>query len=321
MFDLDQLALWSERLLPPEAMPFVVGGMVGVATLLFALITMRGLQVRGVVGRRVAAARADGLQSGPASAAQRARDSVLERTSRIAMPADQEQLGQIRKALIVAGYFSPTAPAIYFSIRIIAALGLPVLFVAIASLIPGIPLTVSMIAASAMAALGLVVPPIYLDWRKKRMQELYRHAFPDFMDLMVVCVEAGQSLQGSIERVSREMARSVPALGTNLHIVSLELRAGRDLHAALVGLSNRLGIDEVKSLTLLLKQSVELGTSLAGTLRVYSDEMRDKRLMRAEAKANALPVKMVVPLGLFMFPVILVVIMLPLILRLKSVMV
>ena len=87
---------------------------------------------------------------------------------------------------------------------------------------------------------------------------------------------------------------------------------------ALDGLSERLGIEEVKSLKVMLKQSEELGASIAATLRVYSDEMRDKRLMRAEAKAHALPVKLTLPLGVFIFPVILLVIMVPLIVRIKN---
>ena len=317
---MDDLAAALSHFLPNDVMPSLIGIMVASAVLFVTLVAIRGMQARVVVGRRLARG-ADGnpTATGAGGAAQRATVSVLQQASRIAMPTDQDQLSGIRKALFAAGYFSTTAPSIYYSLRVVSALGLPILCVICAGLFPQIPTIGWMIAASALSALGLVVPPIFLDWRTSQMKERYRSVFPDFMDLMVICVEAGQSLQGAIERVSREISASSPELGTNLNIVSLELRAGRDLQEALKGLSGRLGIDEVKSLTLLLKQSEELGTSLAGSLRVYSDEMRDKRLMRAEAKANALPVKMVVPLGVFMFPVILIVIMLPLVLRLTKV--
>ena len=150
------------------------------------------------------------------------------------------------------------------------------------------------------------------------MRTVYRNAFPDFIDLLVVCIEAGQSLQGALDRVSREVATYSPALSANLRIASLEVRAGIRLSDAISNLYTRVGIEEVKSLGLLLKQSEDLGTSIATSLRVFSDEMRDKRLMRAETKAHALPVKMTLPLGFFIFPVILMVIMLPVIIRIKN---
>ena len=121
------------------------------------------------------------------------------------------------------------------------------------------------------------------------------------------------------DRVSRELAITHPYLGANLHLVTLELRAGQALTTAMHNLADRVGVEEVNSLASLLRQSEELGTSLADALRVYSLEMRDKRLSRAEEKAHALPVKLMLPLGLFIFPVMLLCIMLPLILRFKGV--
>jgi tight adherence protein C len=166
--------------------------------------------------------------------------------------------------------------------------------------------------------LGLILPPIYVDYRRGVMQQQYRHAFPDFMDLLVVCVESGQSLQSAIDRVGHEMLQVCPELGANLHMMGLELRAGSTLPAALKGLSERIGLEEVQSLAVLLKQSEELGSGIALALRTYSDEMREKRLSRAETRANALPVKMTIPLGLCVFPVILLVIMVPALIRLKN---
>ena len=139
------------------------------------------------------------------------------------------------------------------------------------------------------------------------------------MDLLVVCVESGLALQPAIDRISREIAATTPQLAANLHLLSLEMRAGSSLGDALDGLTQRLGIEEAFSLASLLKQSEELGTSLSAALRVYSDEMRDKRLMRAEAMAHALPVKITLPVGFCIFPVILVILFLPLIIRIKQV--
>jgi len=150
------------------------------------------------------------------------------------------------------------------------------------------------------------------------MRQQYRTAFPDFMDLLVVCVEAGLALQPALERIKRELASASPQFSANLHFVGLELRAGSSLSAALESLAKRLDFEEAYSLASLLKQSEELGTSLSAALRVYGEEMRDKRYMRAEALAHALPVKIVLPVGFCIFPVILVVLFLPLIIRIKA---
>jgi tight adherence protein C len=119
-----------------------------------------------------------------------------------------------------------------------------------------------------------------------------------------------------MERISRDLARDYPSLARNLGFMSLELRAGKSTREALENLAMRLGIPEAKSFATLIQQSEELGSSLVQSLRVYSDEMRQKRLARAEEKAHALPVKLVVPLALFIFPVILGVTLMPVALKL-----
>jgi tight adherence protein C len=124
----------------------------------------------------------------------------------------------------------------------------------------------------------------------------------------------------AIERVSRELAPTYPFFGMCLQLASLELRAGRQLTEAFDNLSQRVGIEEAHNLGSLLKQSEELGTSLSEALRVYSDEMRDKRMARAEEKAHALPAKLSVPLMVFIFPMILVVILLPAFVRISTMM-
>ena len=139
------------------------------------------------------------------------------------------------------------------------------------------------------------------------------------LDLMVVCVDAGLSLEAALDRISGEIARQNRYLGTNLLIAGAEQRAGRSMVDALGSLADRMGLDEAHSLVAIMRQSIELGTDVGEALRVFSDEMRDRRLMRAEERANALPVKMVGPLGLFIFPVILGLILLPVILRLLMV--
>jgi len=138
--------------------------------------------------------------------------------------------------------------------------------------------------------------------------------------MLVVCVDAGLSLDAAFNRIRPEVSKQSPALGMNLTLMGAETRAGRSMPDALGTLADRLNIDEARSFVILLRQSLELGTDVGEALRVFSDEMRGKRLLRAEETANQLPVKMVLPLGAFIFPVILMVVLAPVLIRLTAVM-
>ncbi len=243
---------------------------------------------------------------------------LLQRAARFSSDNDKS-FSKTRYELIKAGYFGARAVSIFYAARIGLGLALPTAFLfAKLFLHLQVPSLVSLLSVIGLTLLGLILPGFYVGYRQSAMRQEYRHGFPDFMDLLIVCVEAGLGLDAAIERVSRELIDSHPHLAANIHLVSLELRAGKPLSEAMSGLSDRTGIDEVQSLGALLKQSEELGTSLATALRVYSDEMRDKRFSRAEEKANALPVKMMVPLGLFIFPVLMIVILLPVVVRMQA---
>jgi tight adherence protein C len=163
---------------------------------------------------------------------------------------------------------------------------------------------------------GYLGPSLYLDKRIKARQAEHLAGFPDFMDLLVVCADAGLSMEASLERVGRELSDSYPSLTANLHMTNLELRAGRTLSDALEHLGDRLGIEEARSFATLIQQSAELGSSITEALRVYSDDMRHKRLSRAEEKAYSLPAKLAVPMMICIFPVLFVVILLPVFVRL-----
>jgi tight adherence protein C len=302
--------------LPTDIQPLHVAALISLSVFVILLLAGQRIRARQSIQRR-ATSTGDGANLVDTSPLRSAE--LLERVARLVAPSQNSGVPAIREQLVQAGFFSPVAVPLFYASRLLLAVAFPIVFVTFSGLLPvAIPLIGTLVLAVILSVLGLILPAIYVDRRRLRMQQRYRNAFPDFMDMMVVCIEAGQSLQGAIERVSREIVQACPELGANLHLVSLELRAGRSLNDALQGLSGRLGIEEVRSLTLLLKQSEELGTSIANTLRVYSDEMRDKRLMRAETKAHTLPVKMTIPLGLFIFPVILLVIMVPVIIRIKN---
>jgi tight adherence protein C len=139
------------------------------------------------------------------------------------------------------------------------------------------------------------------------------------MDMMITCADAGMSLEAAVERVGTEFAATHRHLGVQLSILTLQLRAGKPLREALREMGDRMGLEEARALAVLFRQSEELGTSLVDALRVYSEEMRTQRMLRAEEKANSLPVRMVLPLGLCVFPVVMAIIMIPVILRLRGV--
>jgi tight adherence protein C len=167
-----------------------------------------------------------------------------------------------------------------------------------------------------LAALGgYLSPKLYLDRRIARRREEHRAGFPDFMDLLVVCADAGLAIEAALDRVGRELADSYPSLSANIYMTTLEIRAGRTMSEALEHFADRLGLEEARSFATLLQQSEELGSSLTDALRVYSDDMRHKRMSIAEEKAYSLPAKLSVPLIVCIFPVIIIVILLPVYVR------
>ncbi len=226
---------------------------------------------------------------------------------------------KLRRELIRAGFFHVESIKYYIFARIATV----VVFVIVALLTEQLLVNSTWYLKFALAAiimfLAVVGPDAYIARRKRKLHVGYRIAFPDMLDLLVVCIDAGLSLEGALDRISGEITRQNRHLGANLQILGAERRAGRSTIDALASLADRLGLDEARSLTAMLRQSIELGTDVGDALRVFSDDMRDRRLMRAEERANQLPVKMVGPLGLFIFPVILGIAMVPVIIRLLAV--
>lgn len=231
----------------------------------------------------------------------------------------ESEASKLRRELVNAGFFGANSVAWFQAFRFAFAVTLP-FAVHLALGYFEYPLSPTSRMAVLMTALtvGFFGPGRYLKRRQKLLQQECRDGFPDFMDLMVICAEAGLSPRAAIDRISREIAHTYPYLGANIYLMSLELRAGSTLSAALGNVARRTNLEEVLALGSLLQQTEQLGTSIGDALRVYSDEMRDKRLSRAEEKAYALPVKLTLPLGLYVFPVMLVVVALPVMVRIRS---
>ncbi|MGE0562984.1 MAG: type II secretion system F family protein [Pseudolabrys sp.] len=289
-------------------------------TLAFTVMVM--VRAKGAVKRRATRILDDADRPGRAGGSLRgsslkAVQQLLEYTTKHYASANGESMKVLRQRLIQAGIFDPRAVGYFFVIRTALAIGLAIgLFLLLPSINPNkSPFFWLMIVAGGIA--GYVGPSMYLDKRISKRKQEYRAGFPDFMDLLVVCADSGLSMEAALDRVCREMGDTYPALTTNIHMTNLEIRAGRTLDDALERFAARIGLEEARSFTTLIVQSLELGSSITDALRVYSDDMRHKRLSRAEEKAYALPAKLSVPMMICIFPVLFVVILLPVVVKLK----
>ena len=232
---------------------------------------------------------------------------------------DPAQVSVLRAKLMQAGYYSRESVAIYLGARAAAMAS------AILGMVLMLPWAMGkgggMLGVSAGAAFAIVAimgPDKVLSSRRSKREREFREGFPDLLDLLVASVEAGLSLDAAVSRVTEELERRYRVLAEQLRVLTLELRAGKARKDAWVAFAERLGIDEARSLAVMLRQAEEMGTSLSQTLAIFSDDMRSKRMLRAEEKAMALPAKMMLPLILFIFPCLIGVLMLPAIYKIKE---
>jgi tight adherence protein C len=239
--------------------------------------------------------------------------STVRRLGQQSAVRDPAKLSLLRSRLMQAGFFNREAPVIF--------LGLKAVLLALATV--GVLMTLPMVAGMAggnrlglMVAVVLSLAALYgpdqvLKARKTKREREYADGFPDLLDLLVASVEAGLSLDAAVSRVTEELERRYPNLTVHLRFLVLELRAGRSRKDAWGAFADRLGIEDARALATMLRQAEEMGTSLGETLHVFSQDMRQKRMLRAEEKALALSAKLTVPLILFIFPTLLVALMLP----------
>jgi tight adherence protein C len=290
-----------------------------VGTLSFCL--MAALRVRGAVKRRAAGITLDEPQrSGQGARSLRhsslkAVQKLLEYTTKHYSGGDDNDMRALRRRLVQAGIYDPRAVGYFFLARVALALGLAAVTFVVGPTLWPLQGSVFWMLVGATALVGYVVPSIYIDKRIKARQIEHRSGFPDFMDLLVVCAESGLSMEAALARVGTELGDSYPSLCANIHMTNLEIRAGRTVSEALEHFADRLGLEEARSFATLIQQSDEIGSSITDALRVYSDDMRHKRLSRAEEKAYALPAKLTLPMMICIFPVLFVVILLPVIVR------
>ena len=218
----------------------------------------------------------------------------------------------LTKQMREAGFESPGAPRVYTLVRLVLVIVLPLLAVGAMYMSSGeVGLMKLYFTGTVCAALGLYIPNIYVRMRADRRRREITNGFPDSLDLMLVCIEAGLGLEAALDRVGREMVLSHPLVSRLLVGCTMQLRTGASREVALRRMAADAGVDEISSFATLLIQSDKLGTSIATTLRVYAAEMREKRRMRAEEKAHRIPVLISVPLVACMLPTMIGTLMLP----------
>jgi tight adherence protein C len=292
-----------------------------VGTLAFA--GMAYLRVRGSVKRRTARIMDERERQGNAKRSLRysslkAATQLIEYTTKHYTGGNEKAMRVLRERMVQAGIYDPRAVAFFFIGRTALAIVLALaLFVLLPTIDPDSGSTGWLIVLAGGIA-GYIGPSMYLDKRIKSRKEEHRAGFPDFMDLLVVCADSGLSMEAGLERVGRELGESYPSLCANIHMTNLEVRAGRNLKEALTRFGDRLALEEARAFATLINQSIDLGSSITDALRVYSDDMRHKRLSRAEEKAYALPAKLSLPMMVCIFPVLFVVILLPVYVKLHT---
>lgn len=255
--------------------------------------------------RRMLLVRADALGGAAAIPLDILRDDAPGIAGRVASwlrertPKNWSEPGDAADVLVHAGFDGPEAPLFYTSIRLAAAVLLPV-----AALTFGphrSVLTLTAFVGMALVA-GVVGPRAVLDRLARRRQERIRRSIPDCLDLLVVCVEAGTGLDASMLRVARDMTVLHPELAGELLVVNRRINAGLSRAEALQGFASRTGVDELRGLVASMIQSERLGSSIGRVLRVFAETLRRQRKQAAEKRAAKASVKMIFPLALFMLP-------------------
>jgi tight adherence protein C len=298
--------------------------MVFLAAAVLAFGLMAAAHARSSVKRRAAGiseysgerdvAEKNSLRSSSVRAVQR----LLDYTTKHYSTNESGDAKVLRRRLIQAGIFDARAVAFFFVARTVLAVGLASgAFIVLPMLIVQKP-AIFWLSVMGGGIIGYIGPSFYIDRRIARNKDEHRSGFPDFMDLMVVCADSGLSMEAGLERVGRELGDSYPSLCANIHMTNLEIRAGKSMTDALEHFGDRLGLEEARAFATLIQQSAELGSSITEALRVYSDDMRHKRLSRAEEKAYSLPAKLSLPMMICIFPTIFVVILLPVVVRLYT---
>jgi tight adherence protein C len=235
-------------------------------------------------------------------------DPFLQKLSK-AMPRSPKEMTKLRRRLIRAGYYSLRPTILYAAAEIVC----PVLFALV-------PVTVlgwgdGWILSILAGVFGYLTPGLWLQRKTNQRQKMIHNGLPDALDLFIVCMEAGSSLDQAIVKASDELEISHPAVTEELRIITTEIRAGKPRIEAFKNFANRTGVEDVRSLVAMLVQTDRFGTSVSQSLRTHSSTSRTRRRQEAEERAGKVGVKLVFPLVLCLFPAVYIVCMGPVVIR------
>jgi tight adherence protein C len=283
---------------PSAAIAFIV--LIGAAAFAFTLgVSALGLTMASPLRRRLA--RLGHPEAEAASLAATLAD-VIRPYTRFILPKKEKELSRVRQKMVHAGYRSPNALPLFFAVKALLMIGLPLVVLLVSPMFPRVSSHMLLVAAVGLSGLGFLAPSVWLDHRAEGRQKAVRVGFPDAMDLLVVCVEAGLGLAPALQRVADDLMISYPELGAELALVNAEMRAGVERTQALKNLADRTGLEDIRGLVALLVQTMRFGTGIADALRVYSEEFRDKRMQAAEEVAAKMGTKLIFPLVVCLFP-------------------
>lgn len=232
--------------------------------------------------------------------------------AKLSVPEGEWEKSALRTRFMTAGLRNPNAPTLFFGAKTALAISLPfITYIALSASRTHYSANILLMWLLVAAALGYYLPNLLLNQRIQTRQRDIFNSFPDALDLMTVCVEAGLGMDAALGRVAGEIGLKSPLLADELNLVTLELRAGNTKERALRNLALRTGVEDVDALVAMLIQAERFGTSVADSLRIQSEQLRTKRRQRAEEMAAKIALKLLFPLIFFIFPSLLVVLMGP----------
>lgn len=295
--------------------PLMALAMTGVVLIVVALPTLLKKETDGFAKLKSQAAqiKTSGKSTGP-ELRPTSKNDKLQKFSSFLEPQDAEQMSAARMKLLRAGYRDKNAVRMFHFAQFALGIGFLVLGVIYAMVMQAkeeVSTQFLIMSTLIPGGAGYYLPQYWVQRRLQARQAEIVAGFPDALDLMLVCVEAGQSLDQSINRIATESRAGYPALADEFEMVAHEVKAGKERVKVLKDMSERVGIPDVSSFVTTLVQSATFGTSIADALRVYSVEMRDKRVMRAEEKANTLPTKLTLGTMMFTLPPLLIILIGP----------
>jgi tight adherence protein C len=303
---------------------FAITGTAPILILIFAGVVLSVVGAAGLLARKDPTARLAGIvgsggeidgATGSALSDRGARARLAKMDALIA-PQDESKRSAMRLKLVQAGYRNTSAITTFFFLRyllvLIPLIGVLALYPLLASKLSTEQLG---LATAGLMAAGFFLPSLWVMRRTKARQRAVSVAFPDTLDMMLICVEAGLGLDAAINRVSKEIGAAHPVLGEELLYTTAELRAGKSRQDVLRDLAKRVGVDDVRAFVTVIVQADRYGTSVAEAMRVYAQDMRAKRMVRAEEKANKLDVKLTVAVFGLTMPAVLMFTVIPAIIQ------